>query len=152
MQAGAAGNDAPMRIVATAPPACVRDGSALGLAQQSDEAEFIAEGILGNGPVENWHLAGIGARPRINGRTSLEPPPDPLDLLDRAIDVAHPDVDVRAIRFFALRGPHQVQDHLVPQRICPIPIDPPDSVSVGYRNTRVASNGRLLAMRVICPG
>lgn len=33
------------------------------------------------------------------------------------VDVAHPDVDVGAVRLRSFLGPDQVQDHLVPPRV-----------------------------------
>src|SRR5688500_2248427 len=80
-RAGAAGDRAPVPVVAAAEPASLGNGIAFVLAEHPDEAELVAEGVLRDRPVDARFLSGEGAGPRVDGRAPLEPPADRLDLL-----------------------------------------------------------------------
>jgi hypothetical protein len=57
-----------VRIVAVAEPPSLGNGDAFVLAEHPDEAELVAEGVLGDRPVDVRCLPGEGAGPRVDGR------------------------------------------------------------------------------------
>ena len=100
---------------------------AFGVGEHANEAELVSERILHDRPVDQRTCTLVGVWYGVEGGRVLQTAADPLDLLDRHVDVIDADVhvgsvrcrvdasgDVDCSRVGPLRRRHPVKDDLVP--------------------------------------